>query len=110
MEVLGVPRECKSTGAGTSEAYTARSAQAKIMIIIIKIQTQIRPKRKEKGKNELDFGRSLSAERERERERERESSGGGTKKDENVFDLMIGQPHYLSHSFYEMTIFGIILF
>ena len=106
MEVLGVPRECKSTGAGTSEAYTARSAQAKIMIIIIKIQTQIRPKRKEKGKNELDFGRSLSA----ERERERESSGGGTKKDENVFDLMIGQPHYLSHSFYEMTIFGIILF
>lgn len=106
MEVLGVPRECKSTGAGTSEAYTARSAQAKIMIIIIKIQTQIRPKRKEKGKNELDFGRSLSA----ERERERESSGGGTKKDENVFDLMIGQPHYLSHSFYEMTLFGIILF
>ena len=61
-------RECKSTGAGTSEAYTARSAQAK-KIIIIKIQTQIRPNRKEKGENELNFGRSLSAERERERER-----------------------------------------
>jgi len=65
-----VLRECKSTGAGTSEAYTARSAQAK-KIKIIKIQTQIRPNRKEKGENELNFGRSLSAERERERERER---------------------------------------
>ena len=50
MEVLGVPRECKSTGAGTSEAYTARSAQAKIMIIIIKIQT---PKFAQKEKKKV---------------------------------------------------------
>ena len=69
VEVLGVPRECKSTGAGTSEAYTARSAQAKIMIIIIKIQT---PKFAQKEKKKVRMSwilEGLWVPRERERER-----------------------------------------